>query len=274
LAALFLWDHPVSPFSQKIRIALREKNIPFENETPKGGGSGNLKILDPKFVQDNHRLEVPTLVDGDLKIFDSTIILEYIEDRYPELPLRGANAAGRAKARMIEDVCDSQYEAINWGMGEIETFKRVDNEFAERMEINAREQIRQIQAWLTAQLGDAEWFGGDKFGYADVCVWPFVNRSTSYCLEPESGTPLRRWYERAKERPSVNSVFDEFLVGVKGVTAAYEFLQKGLLRREYQDHRLEWMIKSGGIEIVKEGLEKNNCPVSVACLIMLDINEN
>ncbi|KAJ9602213.1 hypothetical protein H2200_013333 [Cladophialophora chaetospira] len=256
---LFLWDHPVSPFAQKVRIALREKNIPFKFSTPKGGGSGNLALLDPDFVKDSPRLEIPVLVDGDVKIFESTIILEYIEDKYPDnKPLRAADAAGRAKARMIEDVCDSQYEAINWGMGEISTFKRAEGELAAALKGKARVQARQIQSWLTEQLGDAEWFGGDHFGYADVCVWPVVNRSTSYGLEPELGTPLRDWYERAKERPSVKSVFEEFEAGVKGVAAAYEYLQKGLIKREYRDHRLEWLIKSGGVDIVKEGLEKDN----------------
>ncbi len=242
MADLFLWDHPVSPFAQKVRIALREKNVPFTFETPRGGGSGNLALLDPDFVKDNHRLEIPTLVDGDVKVFDS---------------LRAADAVGRARARMIEDVCDSQYEAVNWGMGEIETFQRVQGELADAMRATAKLQAKKIQAWLMEQLGTA-WFSGDVFGYADVCVWPFVNRSFSYGLEPEPGTTLRDWYERAKRRPSVASVFEEFSRGVGGVAAARGALEKGLLKREYRDHRLEWMIKSGGIDVVKEGLDKDN----------------
>jgi glutathione S-transferase len=224
MAELFLWDHPVSAFSQKVRIALREKRIPFSFETPKSGGSGNLALLDPEFVKQNQRLEVPTLIYGDVRVFDSTIILEHIEDKYSEVPLRAADAVGRAKARMIEDVCDSQYEAVYWGMGEIETFKRASGKLAPAMREAAKNQARQIQARLTEQLGDAEWFGGDLFGYADVCVWPFVNRSTSYGVEPDLGTPLRNWYERAKQRSSVKSVFEEFSAGLKGVAVAYEAL--------------------------------------------------
>jgi glutathione S-transferase len=262
---LFLWDHPLSPFAQKVRIALREKNIPFTFSTPAGGGSGNLTLLDPTFVSHNpHRLEFPTLVDsdGDVKIFDSTIILEYVEDKFNEVPLRPTDAAGRAKARMIEDVCDTQYEPINWGMGELRTFKRAEGEgggeLEGRMMERARRQVREVQTWLTAQLGGAEWFGGETFGYADVCVWPFVNRSTTYGLEPELGTPLRDWYERAKERPSIQSVLEEYVAATMNPSAAYEALQKGLFKREYRDSRLEWMIKSGGIDIVKKGLEKDN----------------
>lgn len=167
---LFLWDHPVSSYAQKVRIALREKQIHFEFETPKGGGSGSANATDPSFSDRNPRIEVPTLVDGGLKIFDSTIILEYIEDKYPNIPLHAPDPAGRARARMIEDICDTQYEAVNWAMGEIETFKRAEGEQAALLKEQAKDQTRQLQAWLTEQLGDWEWFGGEKFGWADVCV--------------------------------------------------------------------------------------------------------
>ena len=259
---LFLWDHPVSSYAQKVRIALREKKIPFRLETPKGGGTGNLAITDPNFVLGNNRLEVPALVLGDsgVKIFDSTIILEYLEDKYPDIPLRPLDPLNRAKARMIEEVCDSQGEAINWGAGEITAFKRAEDDKAAKMLEQAQHQVSQFHEWLTTQLGDAQWFGGERLGWADVCVWPIINRSTSYNLEPAPGTALRNWYERAKEQESVRSVFEEFQAATKGAKAGAmtEALKNGSMRRQYRDHRLEWMIKSGGIDIVKEGLEKNN----------------
>ena len=255
---LFLWDHPVSSYAQKVRIVLREKQIPFIFQTPKGLGTGNLDATDSDFRERNHRIEVPTLMDGDFKIFDSTIIFEYIEDRYPDIPLRPADPVERARARMIEDVCDCQYEAINWGIGEIGTFKRAEGEKAADMKKQAKHQLEQMQAWLTEQLGDAEWFGGERFGWADACVWPMVNRSIAYKMGPEPSTLLRVWYERAKKRESVNSVFEEAEEGMKALAAAGEAFQKGLFRREYRDHRLEWMIKSGGLDVVAEGLEKNN----------------
>ena len=37
-----------------------------------------------------------------------------------------------------------------------------------------------------------------------------------------------------------------------------ELVEKGLFKREYRDHRLEWMIKSGGVEVVLKGLERDN----------------
>lgn len=108
---LFLHDHPASSYAQKVRLALREKGIPFDREVPEGLGAGQ-QI--PSLAKINPRLEVPALVDGDFKIFDSKVILGYLEDKYPETPLLPKDAKARAQARLIEEVCDSQYEAINW----------------------------------------------------------------------------------------------------------------------------------------------------------------
>ena len=200
------------------------------------------------------------LVDGDLEIFDSTIILEYIEDKWPEpglLPPR-SDPAARAKARMIEELCDTQYEGLNWAMSELSWFKRAEGELAEKLKAQAAHQTKQLQAWLTERLGDKEWFGGDQFGWADVCVAPLVNRSVSYGLGPTNGSPLADWHGRLQQRPSVAATFEEFDAGLKSTAGFADVLKKGLLKREYRDHRLEWMIKSGGIDIVLEGLKNKN----------------
>ena len=79
---LRLYDHPFSPYAQKVKIALREKGQPFEPPLPQGIGAGG---AGGEFVEANPRAEVPALIDGDVKVFDSTIILEYIEDKWPQL---------------------------------------------------------------------------------------------------------------------------------------------------------------------------------------------
>ena len=101
---LFLHDHPASSYAQKVRLALREKNIPFDAAIPDGIGSG--KPI-PNLAEANPRLEVPALVDGDFKIFDSKIILAYLEDKYPEHPLLPEDPKARAEAKMVEEICDS-----------------------------------------------------------------------------------------------------------------------------------------------------------------------
>ncbi len=252
---MLVYEHPLSSYAQKVKIALREKGLAFELEVPPALGSGSTT---GPFIDGNPRAEVPTLIDGDARIFDSTIILEYIEEKWPEPPLMPRDPAGRARARMIEDLCDTHYEAINWGMGEVGWFKRAEGALAETLRAAAGAQTAAIQTWLAGQLGSAEYFTGEFFGWADLSVAPYLNRSVFYGFPPAPGSPLARWLERIRARPSVAQTFTEYEGAIARMGDAAARLASGAMRREYRDHRLEWMIKSGGIEVVLAGLEKNN----------------
>ncbi len=127
--SVLLYEHPLSSYAQKIKIALREKGVAFTAELPDSFGTGR---TDGPFAAANPRAEVPVLIHGETRIFESTVILEYIEETWPEPPLLPRDPAARAMARMTEDVCDTQYEAINWGFGEILWFKRATGALADR----------------------------------------------------------------------------------------------------------------------------------------------
>lgn len=111
---------------------------------------------------------------------------------------------------MIEDVCDTLYEAINWGLSEIRWFKRAESEQAEKMKATAARQTTELQAWLTDKLGTAQWFNGASFGWADLSVAPYVSRSFHYGLGTAADSPLAKWRDRIRERPSVAETFREF----------------------------------------------------------------
>ena len=252
---MLLYEHPLSSYAQKVKIALREKGLDFKVETPPALGSGK---ADGTFATASLRNEVPALIDGDAQIFDSTIILEYLEDKFPSPPLLPRDPAARAGARMIEDVCDTLYEAVNWGLSEIRWFKRAEGEQAEKMKATAARQTAELQAWLTEKLGKAEWFNGAGFGWADLSVAPYVNRSFHYGLGTPSDSPLAKWRDRIRQRPSVAATFGEFEAASERMGDAAARLASGASRREYRDHRLEWMMKSGGVQVVLDGLAKNN----------------
>lgn len=253
--SLLLWEAALSPYAEKVKIALREKGIPFERRTPEGLGVG---LGEAGFLAANPRSEAPALVDGDLTIFDSTIILEYIEDRFPEVPLRPASAAARARARMIEEVCDTHYEAVNWGLYELNYFKRGADGAAETLHAAARRDLGILHSWLERQLGEDDWFGGDNFGLADICVAPFIAGSGFHGIRPNPESALGRWFARVGQRPSVAACFAESLEDIHLLTGVAAALEQGLLRRHYRDHRLEWMIRSGGFEVVSSGLAADN----------------
>src|SRR5215470_19130270 len=144
---IVVYEHPLSPYAQKVKIALAEKGIPFECRLPDFVGGD-----DPAFASANPRLEVPALVDGDTRVFDSTVILEYIEDRWPTPPLLPSTPAERARVRMIEDLCDTYYEAINWAGFEIRIFRRATGEAAEKLLRRSAEQITGVNTYLERQL--------------------------------------------------------------------------------------------------------------------------
>lgn len=250
--SLVLYEHPLSPYAQKCKIALYEKGVAFEVKMPTAIGSGH---ADADFIKANPRAEVPALIDGDFAIFDSTIILEYIEDRFPEPRLMPRDPKGRAKARMIEDAMDTHYEPINWGLGEIRWFKRAEGERARVIEARAAGQARDFYAWLERHLGDRQWFGGDQFGWADLTVIPYVNGSTGLGVGPSPTSKLGQWQAGANARPSVQKTAQAAAESIKGMAMVGEAVRQRLFKREYRDHRLEWMIRSGGLDVVLEGLQ-------------------
>ena len=99
----------ISPYARKVLIALAVKGQAFA-----------LDPLVPFFGNDafsgiSPLRRIPVMVDGDFVVNDSTVICEYLEDAYPELPLFPASPKDRAQARWIEEYCDSRMgEAIIW----------------------------------------------------------------------------------------------------------------------------------------------------------------
>ncbi|KAJ3273451.1 hypothetical protein HK104_004274, partial [Borealophlyctis nickersoniae] len=191
-------------------------------------------------------------------IFDSTVICEYLEDTHPTPSLHSSDPKLRARARLITQVVDTHLEAVPWGMNEVVVFGRAQGELKAKLLKEAKEQIEGWYKWLDTQLGGDEYFGGSVFGFADCAVVPHINSCTSFGVPPPPNTALASWWSRVLTRPSVKKVLEEakserhFMKQVAGT------LQKGMMKREYRDHRLEWMIKSGGIEVVVDGLKKGN----------------
>jgi glutathione S-transferase/RNA polymerase-associated protein len=162
------------------------------------------------------------------------------------------DAIGRARARTMEDVMDTAFEPINWGMGEIRWFKRAEGERARVIEARAAGQARGLYEWLTRALGDHTWFGGETFGWADLSIVPYLNGASGLGIGPHATSPLGHWLARANERPSVHKTAKAAADSITGMSMVADAVKQRLFKREYRDHRLEWMIRSGGL--VLEGI--------------------
>src|SRR2546423_14427692 len=82
------------PFGHRASIALRDKQLPFEPILfERGKRPPELEAVGPY-------AKSPTLFDGDARVWDAQVVLEYLEDRYPERPLLPRDPALRAEVRM------------------------------------------------------------------------------------------------------------------------------------------------------------------------------
>ena len=245
---LKLFDIPLSPFAQKVKIALIEKGLEFETVL--------VSFASPpeELAKLNPRAEVPILQDGDTAIWDSTIILDYLEDRFPEPSLwprvpAERSPAERARVRELEEICDTHFDAVNWGGYEVAFFRRAEGEEAAAILATAERQIAGLYAFLERQLEARPWLNGPDFGRADLAAYPFVAAAWAMRHRRPEGTPLAVWLGQCLERASVQRARDDvrrFLNEQSGAPIGR--------RRTYRGYRLDWMMRSGGQGIVERGI--------------------
>lgn len=247
-----VYDLALSPFSQKVKIALYEKGITFERRIPA------LDAGEPEFIAANPRGEFPALVDDDFAVFDSTIILAYVEERWPQPPLLSSDPRDRATVRMVEEVCDTQLEAATFGMTEVIAFKRAEGDRGKAiLEAGARD-VRAVIDWLGRNLGERAYFSGKAFGYGDVAAFPFVNVAALYKVGPPSDTPLGQWLSRVRSRASVIKVIEEAKAAMEDFRSIVADVQSGKHPRQLRDHRLEWLVRAGAGDIVLEAIARGS----------------
>ena len=246
-----LYEIPLSPYAQKVKLALLEKGIEFSVSLPDLDAPGEFVSLSP-------RLEVPVFVDDAVRLFDSSVILEYIEDRWPSPALLPSSPAERARVRTLEEICDTVYDAVNWGVAEVVMFKRAEGALAERLLASAKAQVQGLNTLLERELGNRAWFNGEQFGYGDIVVYPFVNGAASLGNKPSPDSKLAEWLKTMRARPSAGRLKADILASLSSFSKRPKDVAEGRHRREYRDHRLDWMIRSGGLDVVLAGIEANN----------------
>ena len=246
---LLLYDVALSPFAQKVKMAMIEKGLAFDVRVP------TLGAPDEAFAAASPRHEVPALIDDGFAVFESNAILDYIEDKWPEPALRPASPEAAARWRMIAAVCDTQFEAINWALTEIRVMRRAEGALAERMLAHAGEELAGLRGWLARALGEDDWFGGDRFGMCDIAVFPYLASATFHGYGAQPGSPLALWLARMRARESTRRVLADAKAAL--TTTAAEIRANALSGerpRQYRDHRLEFMLRAGGAAIVERGL--------------------
>jgi len=109
LPRLTLYSGPLSMFGAKAQIAALEKGLDFDLVMVPYDSHLGYSPKHPEVLRINPKRQVPVLVHGDLEIFDSTQIFEYLEDLLPSPALWPREPKARARARLLEHQSDEVY---------------------------------------------------------------------------------------------------------------------------------------------------------------------
>lgn len=188
-------------FGKKAEIAVLEKAVPFELEFAPFSFETFYEPKHPDVLRINPKQQVPVLIDGELEIFDSTQIFEYLEDLVPEPPLWPRNIRTRARARLLELRSDEVFFA--------NVQLQMPRQRAAAGEERAAQAVTAIHSFydeMERVLTRSEYLAGD-FSYADIAFFT-AQFFASFLGEPwrEGHEHLNDWRARMNARDSVQHV--------------------------------------------------------------------
>jgi stringent starvation protein A len=181
--SLVLYSAARCPYAARARICLAEKGLDHEVVEI------DLSDRPAWLYEKNPTGRVPVLEEDGWALPESPVIMEFLEERYPEPPLLPGDPADRAAVRLLifrdHDLTDPYYAV-------------------RREEEGAAEQLDAALAWLDVYLNERDYLGGADYGLADIAYVPWIIRARDMLGVSLGGYPsLGAWLERLEERPAI-----------------------------------------------------------------------
>lgn len=189
---MVLYSGTTCPFSHRCRFVLFEKGMDFEiRDVDLYNKPEDISIMNPYG-------QVPILVERDLILYESNIINEYIDERFPHPQLMPADPVMRARARLF--LFNFERELFV----HVQVLERRDaSKDAQKLQDKARQQIRDRLTQLTPIFIKNKHMLGEDFSMLDVAIAPLLWRLDHYGIEmPKTAAPLLRYAERIFSRPA------------------------------------------------------------------------
>jgi glutathione S-transferase len=178
---LVLYDAPRCPYCARVRIALAEKDVEFETVEV------DLKDRPAWIYEKNPTGRVPVIEEDGRPLPESAVIMEFLEERYPEPALLPSDPADRAEVRCVifrDDELTDPYYAFRRGEG----FAGFDAALRK----------------LDAALAERPFLAGAEYSLADIALVPWILRARDMLgVDLEPYPALTGWLERLEERPAV-----------------------------------------------------------------------
>lgn len=193
-----LYEFPLSPFSRKVKMVLHEKSVPFESvfvDLFKG------ETKTEAYLKLNPFGRVPVLVDGATVLYESTVINEYLEEKFPNPALLPKDPVRRAKARMMDEAFDNYFMAP---LGAIFTEKFM-KPAGQANEAVIKENMTKLDAVLRVlerELEGKDYLAGE-FSMGDIGFAVQLPRAESmFGLKLGGYARLQAWLKRVAARPA------------------------------------------------------------------------
>ena len=191
----------LSPYVRKVLVCLDLKGVDYQIDpiTPFVGNDA--------FSQLSPLRRVPVLIDGELVLNDSTVICQYLEDKYPTPTLYPADIAQRAKARWLEEYADTRLaDVLLWRLFyQLAVLRHVFGEQAdERVVQKAREvDIPAALDYLETQL-PADGFVFGELSIADISIACYFRTASfvRYAVDAQKWPRVAALLQRMQELPS------------------------------------------------------------------------
>jgi glutathione S-transferase len=197
-----LYDFPMSPRARKARIVLAEKGLQYEKATVDITKGEQKK---PEYLAVNPYGKVPALQDDGTTVYESSLIMEYLNDKYPNPPLLPAEPGQRARARILMHFGDTQYDgALASLVGEV--FFKPKGQADQSTIDKAKQSLTACFERLEKELGNNDYLLGSTFTLADICYVTWAPLFGPLQVEvPSQFAKVNAWLNRMKERPSVKA---------------------------------------------------------------------
>ena len=196
-----LYDFKSSPNCQRVKVVLAEKNLPYDI-VPIDLRAQEQKT--PEYLKMNPYGKVPVLTDDATVLYESLIINEYLDEKYPNPPLMPKDPAKKAKARILIDYgmahFDSPYQKLCMEL----TKEQKDQN--PQVIAGAKADLKKLLQRLEDEIGDQPYLMGD-FSLVDADLLPRFTRLEGFGVLPDPSLPrLGKYLDRMKARPSVKPI--------------------------------------------------------------------
>ena len=199
--AITLYHDIPSSNSDRVKIALAEKGLKWDGVRVR---LANREQKKPEFLQLNPYGKIPVLVEDGKVLFESCIINEYLNEKYPDPSLMPKDPYLRGRGRVLVDYALNFMHEPYWSLrGEMRKPAAARDA---AVIADKRQFLAELMPYLEAALADKPYFLGE-LSLTDIAIVPRFLRMEEYGALPMPSLPrLAAWLARMKERPSVKAI--------------------------------------------------------------------